>query len=244
MLRAVAVVGYRGTGKTALIEKIVQGLVRRNHRVATIKHVRKRGFTIDQPGKDTWRHARAGASAVISIAPSEVARISKRSEKLADVLRTLSDLDFVLIEGFREAENIAKIAVARSKAEAAKVVDEFTIACVGYGKGKLPVFQHEEVGGLTRLVERKALPPLPGLDCGYCGYPTCREFALAFLAERASLRGCKALRERVQLTVDGKRVYLNPFMQDLIAGIIDGMLSSLKGAKGERVELRVRRPAR
>ncbi len=244
MLRVVGVVGYRKSGKTAVIEGLVRALVKRGYRVGTIKHVPLRGFTIDQPGKDTWRHARAGASVVVSIASGEVARISKRRTKLADVLRTLHDLDFVVIEGFRKAENIAKIAVARSKGEAAKVADEFTVACVGYGKGKLPVFQPGEGGKLARLVERKTLPPLPGLDCGYCGYSTCRKFALAALAGRARWDGCRALRERVELAVNGKRVYLNPFMQELVAGIIDGMLSTLKGAEGKRVELRVYRHAR
>lgn len=236
--------GYRKSGKTAVIEGLVKALIKRGYRVGTVKHVPIRGFTIDQPKKDTWRHARAGASVVVSIAPDEVTTISKRRAKLADVLRTLHDLDFVVIEGFRESKNIAKIAVVRSKTEASKVIDEFTIACVGYGKGKLPVFQVGEGRKLARLVERKALPPLPELDCGHCGYPTCRKFALAALAGSAPLDGCRTLRERVQLTVDGERVYLNPFMQDLIAGVIDGMLSALKGAEGERVELRVRRHAR
>jgi hypothetical protein len=39
--------------------------------------------------------------------------------------------------------------------------------------------------------------------------------------------------------VDGKRVFLNPFMQSMMAGAIVGMVSSLKGAKGKRIELRV-----
>jgi molybdopterin-guanine dinucleotide biosynthesis protein B len=243
LLRVVGIVGYRKSGKTAVIEGLIKELVKRGYRVGTIKHVPIRGFTIDQPQKDTWRHARAGASVVVSIAPGETAQISKRRAKLMDALRALHDLDFVLVEGFREAKNIAKVAVARSKSEAAKIVDEFTIACIGHGKGKLPILQPEESEKLARLVEREALPPLPALDCGYCGYSSCRKFALAALSGRARWDGCRAMLERVELTVDGKRVYLNPFMQDLIAGIIDGMLSKLKDAKGKRVELKVRRHA-
>jgi molybdopterin-guanine dinucleotide biosynthesis protein B len=62
---------------------------------------------------------------------------------------------------------------------------------------------------------------------------------LAVLAGRAKLEDCQPLFDRVKLTVDGKPIPLNPFMQELIAGTIRGMLSSLKGAKGKRIELRV-----
>ena len=80
---------------------------------------------------------------------------------------------------------------------------------------------------------------LPEIDCKHCGYKSCREFALAVLAGKRRWDGCPTLQERVVLTVDGKQVFLNPFIQDMIAGAIVGILSSLKGAKGERIELKV-----
>ncbi len=240
----VAVVGFKKSGKTAVVEGLVRELVRRGHRVATIKHIREPDFTIDKRGKDTWRHSQAGASIVVSIAPRELATIEKRSADLQEAVGRLRGLDFVLIEGFREFKGIARVAVARNTSEAKKLVDEFTIACVGAGKRGLSKLGPEDSKRLANLVERKAFPLLPGLDCGYCGYKSCREFGLAVLAGKAKWNGCISLRERVVLTVDGKRVPINPFVQNLIANMLAGMLSSLKGVRGKEIELKVRKNVR
>lgn len=214
-------------------------LTRRGYRVGTAKHIRERGFTIDRPGKDTWKHAKAGAKLVASVAPGELATIEKRSAKLEEIARGLHGLDFIVVEGWREFKGIARIAVCRNASEIRKLVDEFTIACVGVGKRGLPKFNLNESKRLTDLVERKAFPILPDLDCQYCGYKSCREFGLAVLAGRTKWNGCGALQERVVLTVDGKRVPINPFVQSLIANMLAGMLSSLKKTKGREIELRV-----
>lgn len=243
LVRAVAIVGYREAGKTKIVEGLVRELSKRGHRVATVKHVVERGFSIDRPGKDTWRHARAGARVVVSLAPRELATIERRAAKLEEVLRGLERSDFVIIEGFKGLKNLAKIVAARSGADLRKLVDEFTIASVGTRKASLPAFELKQMKRLADLVERRVPPVLPGIDCEHCGYKSCREFALAVLAGKRRWDGCPTLQERVILTVDGKRVFLNPFMQNMMAGAIVGMLSSLKGAKGERIELKVMKRA-
>ena len=239
MVRAVAVVGYREAGKTKIIEGLVRELSKRGHRVATVKHVVERGFSIDRPGKDTWRHARAGARVVVSLAPRELATIERRTAKLGEVLRGLERSDFVIIEGFKGMEEVAKIVAARSGADLRELADEFTIASVGSQKAGLPAFGFRQMGKLADLIERRVPPVLPGIDCEHCGYKNCREFAVAVLSGKRRWDGCPTLQERVILTVDGRRVFLNPFMQKIIAGAIVGMLSSLKGAKGKRIELKV-----
>jgi molybdopterin-guanine dinucleotide biosynthesis protein B len=239
MLRMVAVVGFKKSGKTAVVEGLVRELVRRGHRVATIKHIREHDFTIDQQGKDTWRHAKAGASIVVSIAPHEIATIDRRAGKLEDVIRRIRGVDFLVIEGFRELKGAPKIVVARNNSELKKLADEFTIACVGFSGARSPALKREEIKALTKLVEQKALPPLFGLDCRRCGYKTCEDFARAALAGKVHARGCRAAFGNVELRVDGKLVPLKPFVQELLAGTTVGMLSSLKGAKGEEIELRV-----
>jgi len=243
LVRAVAVVGYRETGKTKIVEGLVRELSKRGHRVATVKHVVERGFSIDRPDKDTWRHARAGARVVVSLAPRELATIERRAAKLGEVLSRLERSDFVIIEGFKGTKNLAKIVAARSRADLRELVDEFTIASVGARKAGLPAFKFKHVKRLADLVERRVPPVLPGIDCEHCGYKSCREFALAVLAGKRRWDGCPTLHERVILTVDGRRVFLNPFMQKMMAGAIVGVLSSLKGAKGKRIELKVMKRA-
>lgn len=239
MTRAFAVVGFKKSGKTRVVEGLVRELARRGYRVGTIKHIRERDFTIDRPGKDTWKHAKAGAKLVVSVGPQELATIEKRSAKLEEITRGLRGLDFVGVEGWREFKGIARIAVCRNVSEVKKLVDEFTIACVGAGKKGLSKFELNDSRKLANLVERKAFPLLPGLNCQYCGHKSCREFGLAVLAGKTKWNGCTALGERVTLTVDGKRVPINPFVQNLIANTLAGMVSSLKKTKGKEIELKV-----
>jgi molybdopterin-guanine dinucleotide biosynthesis protein B len=224
MLRAVVVSGFKKSGKTAVVEGLVRELVKRGYRVGTIKHIREKEFSMDSPGKDTWRHAKAGASVVVSLAPTEVAIIKKGP----------GNLD----------EGMAKIVVPRNAGEVSKLVDKFTIACIWYGRRRMPVFKVNQVKELADMVEEKALPVLPDLDCQSCGYKSCEDFALAVLSGRAKVENCLTMAKLVTLRVDGRAIPLNPFVQDLISNTFSGIVSSLKDSKGEEFEIRVRKHAR
>ena len=72
----ISVVGKSNVGKTTLLEKLLPEIKKRGYRVATIKHD-VHGFSIDQPGKDTWKHAQAGADIVIISSHQKMATIEK-----------------------------------------------------------------------------------------------------------------------------------------------------------------------
>jgi molybdopterin-guanine dinucleotide biosynthesis protein B len=241
LLRVVSVVGFHGAGKTRVAEAIIRELVKRGYKVGAIKHVRDEDFSIDRPGKDTWRHARAGAEVIASLAPNEFATIEKRHVELEDAIARFEGLDFLIVEGFREFNEIARIIVARDEGEIKELAGDLSIACVGAPCPHLPSFKIDEIVELVDLVERKAFPLLPGVNCKQCGFESCGGFARAVLEGDAPWNGCVALKERLKLVVDRKKIPLKPFVQDFIAGAIEGMLSSLKGAKGREIELKVRK---
>jgi len=72
-----------------------------------VKHIHHGGFTIDTEGKDTWKHARAGAKIVIASSPDELAVIKKmpHEAKFEEISRVLhsENLDVVFLEGFSKA---------------------------------------------------------------------------------------------------------------------------------------------
>lgn len=96
--------GYSGSGKTTLAEKLISILVERGHNVASIKHAHH-AFDPDTPGKDSWRHRKAGASQMlISSALRRVKFTETPDRNEADLPALLAELmpaDFVLIEGFK-----------------------------------------------------------------------------------------------------------------------------------------------
>ncbi len=57
-MKILTVVGTKNTGKTTLVTMLVQELVKRGHKVGTIKHTH---HDFDLEGKDTWKHRKAGA---------------------------------------------------------------------------------------------------------------------------------------------------------------------------------------
>jgi molybdopterin-guanine dinucleotide biosynthesis protein B len=121
----IAFVGASGSGKTTVMEYITANLTRLGFRVGVAKHIHAEGFTIDIEGKDTWRHAGAGARVVIGVSPNELAIIKKTSSETAfeEVVKEFEDqnLDVVLLEGFSSATEkwkaIPKILTARGRSD-------------------------------------------------------------------------------------------------------------------------------
>lgn len=126
MIPAVHFVGKSGTGKTTLIEAIIQKLKERGFRVAVIKHAHH-GFEMDKPGKDSWRFGQAGSDMVAISSPGKLAMIEKVDEELnfEQVINRLGDrFDVVLVEGFKQTSKV-KIEVTGSEKveDISKMVD-------------------------------------------------------------------------------------------------------------------------
>lgn len=93
------------TGKTVLIEGLIKELKNRGYTVATIKHD-VHGFDIDKQGKDTWRHRKAGAEAVIISSSKRMALIREVQEEipLEELIKQVEDFDFIIIEGYKKSD--------------------------------------------------------------------------------------------------------------------------------------------
>jgi molybdopterin-guanine dinucleotide biosynthesis protein B len=101
----VAVVARSGAGKTTFIERLIPELLRLGLRVGTVKHDAHR-FEIDYPGKDSWRHGRAGALAYVIASKDKLAYVANldREIPLAEIARRyFPDFDLVVAEGYRRS---------------------------------------------------------------------------------------------------------------------------------------------
>ena len=95
-------VGHSGSGKTALVEKLLPELTGRGLQVATIKHAHHR-VELDKEGKDSWRYKKAGAVMSMLVTATElqvVADAVDRREPAQLAERFLGEADMVLAEGF------------------------------------------------------------------------------------------------------------------------------------------------
>lgn len=129
---AVAIVGRHNSGKTTLVEKLIAELVSRGLDVGSVKHHSHKGFDIDYPGKDSYRHRAAGASETVIAAPGQMARIKtiEGEVECRDIVRSMPGHDIVLVEGYRKSGlptieimrsgNAADVAVAEAFVKGAK----------------------------------------------------------------------------------------------------------------------------
>jgi molybdopterin-guanine dinucleotide biosynthesis protein B len=110
----IAFVGRSNSGKTTLIEKLIRELKARGYRVATIKHA-ARESSLDEPGKDSWRHIQAGSEATIVNTQDRVMLIKPVAPDISlDEIAQLfgEDPDIILADGFKQG-SAPKIEVHR-----------------------------------------------------------------------------------------------------------------------------------
>lgn len=132
---AIAFVGYQNAGKTTLVEKVISRLTQRGLRVGSIKHHGHKGFEIDQPGKDSWRHAQAGSRHVGLVSPGSYAEYARIDGEVPvrDLVQHYTDVDVVIVEGYKGA-GLPSIVVARSGIDRMRgrdsfeLIDEHTLA--------------------------------------------------------------------------------------------------------------------
>jgi molybdopterin-guanine dinucleotide biosynthesis protein B len=161
----ICVVGRSEVGKTTLLEKLIPELKRRGYRVGTVKHHAHAGFEIDQPGKDTWRHARAGSDHVVISAPDKVASIRRveREPTLDEIAATIEDVDIILTEGYKHTDK-PKIEVVRAVLGTQPICTPEELLAVASNVDTpfdVPRFDLDDAIGLADLIEARWLRSTP-----------------------------------------------------------------------------------
>lgn len=118
MSAIIAVIGAgRGSGKTTTMVALIKELRRRGYRVGAIKQIHDEDFSIDKPGKDTWKMTRAGAAIVVAAAPREVTAIKKiqQNERFKEALKLIDgeNPEVILVEG-NPPMDVPRIFMARN----------------------------------------------------------------------------------------------------------------------------------
>ena len=100
----ISIAGKQNAGKTTLIKDLIPKLKEHGYRVGTLKYnIRK--FDIDHEGKDTYKYSSSGADSVAISTQSEFVVMKKTAKPLTlqEIIEAhFSDVDVVLVEGYRE----------------------------------------------------------------------------------------------------------------------------------------------
>jgi len=149
-----AIVGSKNSGKTTVIEKLVDYLSGKGFQVATIKHT-SHYHRFDTPGKDSYRHRQAGARLTIAMSQEEVAVFAEPNvldiKQFQNICR--NQIDVWLIEGDLRSDR-PKILVTRQMKELPGKLPGGIIASIGSQRlSDIPAhFEENDYDGLGNLI--------------------------------------------------------------------------------------------
>ena len=159
----VTFIGKSNSGKTTLLVKLIPELKRRGYRIGSIKHTHH-SVTIDQEGKDSWRHRRAGAEMVALLSGNTLSFVRDYPDE-PDVEfirdRFMDGVDIVLAEGFKWT-GIPKVWVFRSENADSIIRKDESLAAVVSDRDVdlgVPWFDIDDVPAVADFIEKRFLKP-------------------------------------------------------------------------------------
>lgn len=154
----ISVVGRSDSGKTTVMEGLIRELTSRGRRVASVKH-HVHDIDVDIPGKDSWRHARAGAVTTMISSPTQFAVVMKveRERTIDELAEAAGDVDLLLTEGFKRAGRI-RIEVLRHARSDELISEAGELFAVVTDRSELvpagvPAFALDDYAGVAKLIE-------------------------------------------------------------------------------------------
>ncbi|MFX0067299.1 MAG: molybdopterin-guanine dinucleotide biosynthesis protein MobB [Candidatus Hermodarchaeota archaeon] len=238
--RILALVGPKNAGKTRFLEQYIPLLRTQGKTIGTIKcAAQNTTFDFDNYEFDVERHRKAGSQMVIFRSPITTAIVHNHSTPMEYALRQLEDLDYIFIEGQPEdIKGFPQLVFVNSQAEIKDFLTDYTTGITSLEEHEQithPLFQSFD--NLLSMIETKALPELPHLDCSHCGMGSCDEMLKAIIRGEKTLEDCEPLQTQewsFQLIVNGKEVPCVHFVQEMIR---EGFLGAVKTLKGVQIPI-------
>ena len=160
-MKVIGVVGWKDTGKTTLIEKLIREFNQRNLTISTIKHSHH-NFSVDRQGTDSFRHFNAGAKETILASDAKWIKFStqicEHESNLSYLIKQIVPVDIVIVEGFKVSGH-KKVEVVNSISEKKPLYETDKSICgLIFNKHKiqnisLPQFERDQVHKICDFIE-------------------------------------------------------------------------------------------
>ena len=160
-MNIIGVVGWKNTGKTTLIEKLIKEFNKRNFTVSTIKHSHH-NFSVDRQGTDSYRHFNSGTKETILASELEWIKFSRQTSNpklnLPYLIKQIIPVDIVIVEGFKDSDH-KKVEVIDSMSSRKPLYETDSAICgliINQHKiqnSVLPQFDRDEVEEICDFIE-------------------------------------------------------------------------------------------
>ena len=154
------VIGWKNSGKTTLMARLLEEFTKRGYSVSAIKHAHH-SFDIDHPGRDSYKFREAGARQVALVSPKRWALMHElRDEEKPDfdeILSHIGPCDLVLVEGYKGGPH-PKIEARSTRSLTQQPLsgdDPQIVAVASDGEmdtGALPDFEINDIAGIADFI--------------------------------------------------------------------------------------------
>ena len=159
-MKLFGVTGWKNSGKTGLVERLVAHYTAAGLAVSTIKHAHH-AFDVDTPGRDSHRHREAGAREVLVSSRHRMALMRELrgdpEPDLEELTIHLSPVDLVLVEGFKTSPH-PKIECHRAQTGQSLIAPgDPSILAIASDKAvaaTVPVLSLDDTAGIADFITR------------------------------------------------------------------------------------------
>ena len=159
-MKTIGVIGWKNSGKTTLVSKLVKYFSSLNLKVGVIKHAHH-SFDIDHPNTDSYKIRKSGAFKTTIVSNKRLAVIEERTDDneidLKSIIDMNKDCQILILEGFKKNNDIPKIEVFLKKNKKEylyKNVEKVKLLVTDDDKSHpLKVLSHDQIPLIAKFIQ-------------------------------------------------------------------------------------------
>lgn len=155
MIPVIVFSGYSNSGKTTFIEIFIKFLKEKNIKVSVVKH-HKDLFELSNYGKDSSKYYSCGAESICLFSDLESIIIKRNpvEKTLSEIIKNISNVDLILVEGFKSDTIYPKIELYRENLKHEHITLDNTVAIISDDdmKNILPIFKRNELENIYKFI--------------------------------------------------------------------------------------------
>ena len=157
-MKTIAVIGWKNSGKTTLVSRLVSHLRKKKFKVGVVKHAHHT-FDIDHPNTDSYKIREAGSYKTTIVSEKRLAHIEEKISSEIDIeelIKFNNGCDILIFEGFKKIKKLSKIEVNLKKNNKELLYKSFDnvklLVSDDMSEHPIKVLRHDQVNEITKEI--------------------------------------------------------------------------------------------
>ena len=157
-MKTIAVIGWKNSGKTTLVSRLVAHLRKKKFKVGVVKHAHH-SFDIDHPNTDSYKIREAGSYKTTVVSEKRLAHIEEKISPEIDIeelIKLNKGCDILIFEGFKKIKKLTKIEVNLTKNKKEMLYESFDniklLVSDDDSEHPIKVLRHEQIDEIAKEI--------------------------------------------------------------------------------------------